>query len=428
MANEAENTETKQVEVVDLNDILGMPGGDNVILPEDLNKPSIFSTKEVPDLKFIDKKDDKKKEEVKETPDEGVKGTTLEKREEEKKIENKPTAAAEVAEIIKEIAPEEKTELEKEEDKIGRPKINKEGMVELAKKLIENKTLVPFDDDKALDDYTVKDFEELFEANFKDRDDKVRQEVPVEFFDSLPEELQVAAKYHADGGTDMKGLFQILGQVEETRSLDAEVPEDQETIVREYLRATNFGTPEDIQEEIVSWKDLGKLSEKAGKFKPKLDKMHEQRVSQKLAQQENLKKKQQEASQVYLDSVYETLKPSELNGLKLDKKTQGLLYSGLTQPNYPSISGRPTNLLGHLLEKYQYVEPNHSLIAEALWLLSDPAGYRSKVKEGATNEQVEKTVRQLKTEESKKISSSTIIEKDETKQRKIPRNDNFFKR
>jgi hypothetical protein len=59
---------------------------------------------------------------------------------------------------------------------------------------------------------------------------------------------------------------------------------------------------------------------------------------------------------------------------------QGLLFSGLVQPNYPSISGKPTNLLGHLLEKYQFVEPRHDLIAEALWLLADPNGYKGKVK------------------------------------------------
>ena len=28
-----------------------------------------------------------------------------------------------------------------------------------------------------------------------------------------------------------------------------------------------------------------------------------------------------------------------------------MLYNGLVQPNYPSVSGTNTNLLGHLLEK-----------------------------------------------------------------------------
>jgi hypothetical protein len=83
-----------------------------------------------------------------------------------------------------------------------------------------------------------------------------------------------------------------------------------------------------------------------------------------------------------------------------------MLYSGLVQPNYPSISGKPTNLLGHLLEKYQFVEPRHDLIAEALWLLADPDGYKSKIKDQGSKQAVEKTVRQLKTEQSRKITSS----------------------
>jgi hypothetical protein len=33
--------------------------------------------------------------------------------------------------------------------------------------MIEEGALVPFDDDKPLEDYTTKDFSELFEANFQ---------------------------------------------------------------------------------------------------------------------------------------------------------------------------------------------------------------------------------------------------------------------
>jgi hypothetical protein len=91
----------------------------------------------------------------------------------------------------------------------------------------------------------------------------------------------------------------------------------------------------------------------------------------------------------------------------------------LVQPNYPSISGRPTNLLGHLLEKYQFVEPRHDLIAEALWLLADPDGYKGRVREVGTKQAVEKTVRQLKTEESRKITSSSTPEDDTRPTKKV---------
>ena len=70
-------------------------------------------------------------------------------------------------------------------------------------------------------DTTTKDFRELFEANFQEREAKIRQDTPKEFFNSLPSELQVAAKYVADGGDDLKGLFRTLSHVEEVMELDA---------------------------------------------------------------------------------------------------------------------------------------------------------------------------------------------------------------
>ena len=80
------------------------------------------------------------------------------------------------------------------------------------------------------------------------------------------------------------------------------------------------------------------------------------------------------------------------------------------------------------LEKYQYVEPNHGLIAEALWLLADPESYKTKIKEQGQKETVEKTARMLKTEEARRTGNSAVVEKEEVKQKTIKRNNNFFKR
>jgi hypothetical protein len=407
---ETVSTETTQVEQVDINleEILGTPGAENVLLPEDeIKKPGMF-TVPTTDLSFIDNEE--------------------EKTEEIKKQEEVLSALKEIDQEILGASDDDDDQV-KEKKSAGRSKVAKDGTVELVKKLIESGKIIPFDDDKPIDEYSLNDFEELIEANFAERENKVKQEVPVEFFDSLPEELQVAAKYVADGGEDLKGLFRVLSDVEEKRTLDPKNAKDQESIVREYLRATNFGTEEEIDEEIYAWKDREELESKAMKFKPKLDKMQEQIVSQKLAQQEQLRKQQQVAAQTYMTNVFNTLNTGELGGIKLDKKVQGLLYNGLVQPNYPSISGKPTNMLGHLLEKYQYVDPRHDLIAEALWLLADPDGYKAKIKEKGSNETVEKTVRTLKTEQAKMTSSAPVIEKEETVQRRIPRSGtNIFKR
>jgi hypothetical protein len=155
--------------------------------------------------------------------------------------------------------------------------------------------------------------------------------------------------------------------------------------------------------------------------------MQEEIVHAQLQEQEYRRQQQEQAAQAYVQNVFEALRPAEINGLKLDKKTQAQLYSGLVQPEYPSISGKPTNLLGHLLEKYQFVEPNYPLIAEALWLLSNPDEYRQNLMKQGKNEAVAQTVRQLKTEQSRKIASS-YEEDDAPKSRKISRPQNIFKR
>jgi hypothetical protein len=300
--------------------------------------------------------------------------------------------------------------------------------------MIEEGSLVPFDDDKSLEEYTTKDFRELFEANFKEREDKIRESTPREFFEALPQELQYAAKYVADGGQDLKSLFRTLAHVEEMRQLDPSNDYDQAEIARQYLYATNFGSPEEIEAEINDWSDLGRLEQKAQQFKPKLDKMQDEIVARQLAEQEYKKEQQQEQARAYTENVYNTLSVGDLGGVKLDKKVQSMLYSGLVQPNYPSISGKPTNMLGHLLEKYQFVEPRHDLIAEALWLLADPDDYKGKIREQGSKAAVEKTVRQLKTEQSRKLTSSNQ-ENEETRrttskpQRTISRpSNNLFKR
>jgi hypothetical protein len=405
-----ENNQVKDsttVEQVDVNidEIFGMPGADSIMLPSDEEKPKNMFSKETIDTTFIDKpslkQEEAQKEEVKE-------------------------ALAELDDLISQ---------EEDAGNKGRPKIDKSGLSELAQKMIEEGSLVPFDDDKSLDEYTTKDFRELFEANFEERENKIRANTPKEFFNALPEELQYAAKYVADGGQDLKGLFRTLAHVEEMRQLDPNDEYDQAEIARQYLHTTQFGTAEEIEEEINDWRDLDKLGQKANQFKPKLDRMQDEIVARQLAEQENKKEQQQYAAKAYTDNVYNTLIGGEIDGIKLDKKMQSMLYSGLVQPNYPSISGKPTNLLGHLLEKYQFVEPRHDLIAEALWLLADPAGYKSKIKDQGSKEATEKTIRQLKTEQSRKITSSVNDDREydyKTKtskpQKTISRQNNMFRK
>jgi hypothetical protein len=434
--------ETTNVEEVDVNldEIFnGAPGAGSITLPkeeESNQKPNIFSRGDAVDLDFLEPKaeevtEEPKAEETTEAPAEEVKVEATETATEAVTETPEPEVSKdEIDEILNEgmeLAEDE----EKKSTAKGRKRI--EGMSDVFKKMIENEEIIPFDDDKELDDYSAKDWKELIQANMDERANKVRRETPKQFFDSLPQELQIAAKYVADGGQDMKGLFATLSQVEQTRSLDMSTEKGQEHIVREYLTSTGYGTVEEVNEEIEIWKDLGKLEKQAGKFKPKLDKMSEAVVARKLQEQEMKQKQQQKASENYMANVYHTLKDGKLGEMKVNKKTQSMLYNGLVSPSYPSISGENTNLLGHLLEKYQFVEPNYSLVSEALWLLADPDGYKTQLKTQGTNAAVEQTVRKLKTAQSNRQASTNPTGKRNSSSRAPKKtlsrnNNNIFKR
>lgn len=418
MSEVTQSIETKTETVnIDIDELFnGAPSAEGITLPqEEEQKPNIFSKKDnTTDMSFTEPVEEEEEEKVEEQVEEP----------EEK------TITQEVSDDLLDNIDNSEDDLEDQDLK----KYNKKNTSYVFQKLIEKDMIVPFDDDKNLDEYSVKDWEELISANMEEVASKVRRETPKQFFESLPQELQIAARYVAEGGTDMKGLFQTLASVEEHRSLDVTDEKDQEVIITQYLSATGYGTEEEIGEEIEIWKDLGKLEQQASKFKPKLDKMQEKVVAKKLQQQEAKRLQQEEASKQYMGNVYNTLKQGMLGDIKLNRKTQSMLYNGLVSPSFPSVTGKNTNLLGHLLEKYQFVEPNYTLIAEALWLLSDPGGYKNKIMEKGAQKTISKTVRKLKTEQGNNNGSSLGVQKAEqeskrpSRKKKIKRSNNIFKR
>ena len=411
--NVQDQTTVDQVDI-DLEDVFsGAPGMDSVAGPteEETKKPNVFSNGNDVDMSFLDE----------DITDEEETSDDDESKEEETKSEESSKE-----DLDNLLNPDDESE-EEEKPKRGRKRI--EGVSDVFSKLIDDEMLIPFDDDKPIEEYSAKDFQELLEANFQERERQIREQTPQQFFESLPEELQYAAKYVMDGGQDLKGLFGALAATEEVRSLNPETESGQEEIARQFMLASGLVTPEEVDEEIENLKDLGKLEQYALRSKPKLDKMQEKVMQQRLAEQEEMKARQEAAANAYMENVYNALKPGELNGVKLDRRTQAELYEGLVQPNYDSyVSGKKVNELAHLLEKYQFVEPNYGLISEALWLLKDPEGYKSKIQSVGEKKAVEKTVRQLKTEQNSRVSSTSAQEDEPRQRRGIPRPGNIFKR
>jgi len=427
MTTKTEQTNVQQVDLSDLGDILGNPA-ETIMLADEggkEKKKSIFSSMS-PDTTFLDKPDlstQKTEEELAAeaaAKAEADKGKTEEELAAEKKKKEDEDAAASAAnpdtsflDPNADADAQAAADAEAEKNKGGRPA----ALISATKKLIDDGFIKPFQNEKGeeepIDNYSSEDFHELLKANFEAKEQELTKVVPQQFMEQLPEELKAAYHYVNQGGSDLKGLFTHLAASEEMRELDVTSENGQKQAIRSYLQATGYGTPEEIEDEIFTLEDRGELEKKANQFKPKLDAMQEQIINQKLVEQEKQNNLRAQESQKYINSVFSTLETGELNGVKLDNKTQNMLYAGLVQSNYPSSTGKDTNMLGHLLEKYQWQEPRHDLIAEALWLLADPDGYKNNIASNVGQKKDEETFRTLKTEQSSKNSSTAVSDDDE---------------
>jgi hypothetical protein len=420
MSTDKSGVSVDSVTIDNIDDFLPMPGADSIVTSDDdgAKAPAnVFSSgTKTADLSFLDNDD---ADDNSDDPD-------------AKKTVNVDKALAALDEDLANGDDDDDAAV----NKSGRKKVDKSGLIDTFSKLIEEGLIMPFEDDKPLEEYSMKDWKELIQANFEHRENSIKEQTPKEFFESLPGELQYAAEYVARGGTDMKGLFRALAAVEETRSLDVSNPDHQEMIVRQYLQTTNFGNGDQdlIEEQIEEWIEAGSLNKKAQQFKPKLDQKEDEILQMKLAQQEQFRQQQQAQKEAYMSNIYHTLKPAELNGVKIDAKRQKFLWDELTTVKYGSMTGKPTNLLGKLLEEYQFgKEPRYDLIAETLWLLSDPDDYKENLRKQAKNEVAAETARKLKTEEARKISSSTRDDQDDDprpqrRQQGLKKPVNIFKR
>ena len=320
----------------------------------------------------------------------------------------------------------------------GRPKSDKNALAGYLKQKIEAGDFSAFEDwdekKQTLDEYLSKQPEkvlhQMLDANWESKERDLLERTPKEFFEALPEELQYAARYAMEGGQDMKSLFAALARVEQVRELDPEDEDGQIIIARNYLQATNFGTSDEIEDEISNWKENNRLEKKAKDFKPKLDQMQKQQVEYQLAQQAEFNNQQRQAAQMYVANVGQALQKGDLNGLKLDRKTQAMLYEGLTNVAYPSASGKATNLLGHMLDRIQYVEPNFELLAEVTYMLSDPEGYRNSIRQQGKNVAVNETVKKLKTEQLQNNGTYSVddVEENKSTKKKLFKPKNMFEK
>jgi hypothetical protein len=247
---------------------------------------------------------------------------------------------------------------------------------------------------------TKEDLKLLIEDNIIDKLSEVNQNIFEERLSSLPAQFQSIIKYGLSGGTDVKSLLDSWAQVETTFNLDISTEAGQESAVREYLKLTGYGSEEMINQDIQTWKDLGKLEDKASLFKPKLEEYHMSIVAQKeqeVLQQQQYENQYQEA---YTQHVAQALTKPELGGVLLDDSVREFLYEN-SQPIYQSqLTGKGIDALQAVVEELKFGQnANPEFYAELMLHATQPELYK------------ERLLSQLK--------SSLAIEKERTLRKKV---------
>jgi hypothetical protein len=381
----------------------------NEILDEELEKEPVVEKKRLSstekeiidnvnkELKVEDKKETEVKSEIKETP----------------KDEGNLTES-----IIDEL-----TNLKDEIVDAGKKDLD--DLREVVKELIDKGKLVPFEGDKDIMDYSKEELKELLEANIEEIKNSTSQTVLERFIDSLPEELQALIEYHIEGGKDIYEILKVIGKDAEVFQLDPTDEKDAERIVAYYMKNRLGLSDDEIEEEIDLYKKAGKLTSKAEKFYDETKKMQKEELDKRIKEQEERKRQIEEKLESFQKGIRKVVSSGKLSNLEVDKQKLKELEQGITQSTFDSITGKKTNLLGYLIEKYAFIEPNHELLLEALWLLKEPEEYKKHLMSLGEKKATTETIRKLKTSSERSTTGQDDI--DATTSKKLIRRQSLQK-
>lgn len=409
-------------------DVLGNifgTGADNVLMPKEVDTEAQTQASRVLKNETItDILDDAKAQVDKEKAE--VKSEIVVP---EKESVDTSTAKNVLDNVIAEIKkPEDVTEVtETKEEKAGRPKLDKNPLVSYLQKKIEDNDFglpdnIEYDAAKqSLSDVLSKQSEEslhsILDTNWKAKEDEIRSQTPQEFFDALPGSLKYAAKAVSDGANeeDLQDIYKALLRVEQVKSLDPKNEDHQESIVRSYLQAKEFGSEDQISEQIGEWKESNKLGKKALEYKPALDNLQKEQVQAQTKVIEQRRQYQEQVAEFYTTNVFKTLEKNELAGIKLDKKFAKTIADNMTSTVEGPYSGQPVNWLGYGLEMAQYTKPDYEAVMLAAWILNDKPAALAALGQMGANKKVEDTVKLIKLNNGLGKTGGEQIEVKETK-------------
>lgn len=367
-------------------------GADKIVPPPKGNTEPI---KQDDPVELVDKKDDIKVEK-KEDVDPDFKWDELDKMLDTKDPDKKDTDTNKT--------PDDNTD---NKPKGGRKVTD---LVAVVNEMIQEELLFGFEDGEPK---TIEEAKELIKLNLEQKDKQSEDKFWETKLSKYSPQIQAIIEYAERGGTDVSPLISAISEIERTGEFDVEKENDQEEIIKEYLKVSGWDEA-DIKEEIETSKDLGKLKQKAEKFLPKLNQMKEQRIQMIMEEQEQAKAQAEQTRKQYLKHLKDNLDKPKVGEIKLDRSDKANLWDALTNIKYTSWNGQPTNGFFKKLEELQTArDGNYEQFLEAVHLVMNRESFIEKIRSEIQTKQAAETARRLKTEQTRKASSESSVDDDE---------------
>lgn len=273
-------------------------------------------------------------------------------------------------------------------------------LLEEVKSLIKEGKLLPYDNDKDIDEYSIDEIKNLIIDNIEN----AKENAVIEFVGDLPEPVQLAIKYAIDGGQDLSSVLRLVADAMEGKNILSGLSD--RDILKTWLKMK--GIEEEESESLInSYEKKGILKDKLEQAKEELEKSLYSDLENKVNSQEQNNKKKDEMYREYVSSV-----EASISKMNIDKKLKKELYDGLTALNYELPNGSKTNKLYYLLYKKQFEDKDIDTVVEALWLLSDPEKYKTHIRNVVKEEVIKEVIKpKLKKAETSYVSDEETLNK-----------------
>lgn len=364
-------------------------------LPKDATPPTTTVTPPViPGTPAVDPKKEEVKDPLKSetTLDEGRDAAALLKGDETKGDDAPPGGTPPADDAAAKAAAKKGRPVEKLDD----------GAKKLFNTLVSEKVLFGFEDGKI---ETVKDVQDLLDANLTHRIEAQQKEIYEGVFQSMTPAMQMVAQYASQvtHPSELLPLLQTTSNAERFASLDPENIAHQEIIVRERMRM-NGDSDAIIDQEITDLKDRNKMAEKAKAYKPVLQQFYERQTQQLL--HEKQREEQEMIQQVQLNDqhIRKILDAPDMGGIKLKNNHKAAVYEMLAIPREEYGGGVG---IYHIIDQL-FQEGKFDRLAKIALLVADEKGFDEAYITKLRMQNADDTIRKLNT--SNKAAGPTVTD------------------